>query len=734
MKPILTQEEKKRQFTIDISIVLLSLLVIACVIWSLRNLALGTHDDILDVLDIRNSTLLGYLSDVISKTLMRGRISLVQLLARIPFYFVLKSNNQLLYSAITYIPIIINVLFFGYIIGKRINKYLGFLIPVFFFTLVQVDSNHNLMVSYPMFFQIGFFMFLVGLEIFLKYSEKKKERYLWISALFMFDSLSAYESFVLYFLVFAIIALFRNYSIVNDKKRLNIKKLFWEIKYHLAAIIIYLVFYMICRKLGNINYDGATIASEFNLFTILKTMFTFSFSLFPLSEFFRSGALGSFTWSVVGIRIIVKAIVATIAVGLVLLKSEKIKLRWLLYIVIISFIACVVYCIPHAITPKYQDWVVNRGVTGFVPSFFCYFWIVLVLCAIGIYLCNLNKKLKIFIVAVLSILMFFGSIFTDYSNITTIESKGSDTIRYKMFDRMCASSFYGELEDDAAIYVEGYSGIHNNIQTLGEYGETYCGKKYHYSKDINDVMKYNHKYFMWYDFGTQSIYLARMTDRDIGNEVFILSYSDSESLNTFYANKVPIISLVYLNGTLEGNFDFSIILPVKSQKNGICITSDNIFLNSCKITNNNQVKDIEPSDSIYGQSISLSQETPYVWFGDGWLPKEDWGRWSNEKNSSLLIILPDTNGKSVQVNMDANVLHQAGGLGVKISCDNEVLYQNNIMNSGTISFIIPNRCIDKCHADLEIDIANPKSPADLGLSTDARELGIGVKDITIGLK
>ncbi len=506
----------------------LIMVVILVVVYSLRNVALTTHDDLGAYLKIKSLTFSDFMSDTITKMLERGRISPIQVLGNMLQYVVYSSSSQFLYVLLMYIPILINVIFFGYIAGKKINKYLGVLIPLIFFTFIQIDRNHNLMIAYPLLFQLGLTTFLIGLYTFIQYQTKRKERYLWISALCMFDSFSAYESFVTYFAVFFLLSVIYNTSFADKKLHFGFKDFFKQIKYHLIAVFLYFAIYLSFRFFGQFNYGGATIdPASFNLGLAFKTLFRFSFSLFPIREFFQDGYYTAFTWSQVGIRLIVKAVAATAALCIILIKSSKIDLRKLIIITVVSFVAAVVFCIPHSLTPQYQNWV-SLGVSGFAPSYFCYYWIVFPLSAIGIYISNAFKKLKPVVIILLCLVIFFGSIATDFTNGATIAEKQRDTVRYKMFDRLVASPYYASLEDGAAIYVEGYVGIHMQLSTLGDYGRIYSSKNYHYSNDISDVMAYKDKYFLWYDQATESIYLAKMKEAGIGDEVFAMSYSDSQ--------------------------------------------------------------------------------------------------------------------------------------------------------------------------------------------------------------
>lgn len=566
----------RKSFYGDLWISAMTFAVIGCVVWSLRNVALGTHDDLNNYIKIKELSINEYMSNTLISMLTRGRFSVTMILTNIAFYYFTKSSSHIIYLIIMYLPIIFNVYIFAYIVGKRYNKYLGLAIPLFFFTFIQVDIYHNLMVSYPLFFHVGFFMFLIGLELYIKYYEKNIKYYLWVSAIFMFDSFSTYESFVTYIMVFIIISMYYNYDSLKVSKKEYIKTNIDKLKYHLIAVLIYIAIYIICRKIWNFNYGGAIIdTNSFNARLALKTLFTFSFSLFPLREFFTGDLADRLNVSQIGLRMLVKASAASLAMGIILIKSTKIKYNIFIPIISISFVASIVFCIPHALTPQYQTWV-NAGTTGFVPSYFSYFWLVLIICAISINAINKINKLKIPVTILVMICIIFGSFMTDFSNSETIKVKQADTIRYKMFERLVQSSFYSNIEEDAAIYVVNYIGIHYRLESLGEYGSLYSGKIYNYSNKIDEVMKSKNRYYMAYSYNDQCIYMCKMTSYMVSDTIFIIS--NDNSIKRLLATKKSQVDDDKLSEELKREFNYMYLSQPIDFRDGVIITVEDLDL------------------------------------------------------------------------------------------------------------------------------------------------------------
>lgn len=708
--------------------------IIICVVYGLKNIALGTHDDINMFVDIHANSLKEYLSLTISNSLARGRISPIQIIANIILYGVMLTKSQLLYTMLMYIPVIVNVLFFAYIIAKRFGKYFGLFIPVFFFALVQVDAYHNLMISYPLCIQTGLFMFMLGVELFLRYPDKQKKALLLLSALCMFDSFSAYESFVSFYAVFFIIALFKNIESVDNRNSFNWVKFLEQMSVHTVAVLLYITMYLICRHFSNLSYGGATIdATSFSLSLAIKTLFTFAFSLFPLREFVANFSFNTFSVSAITLRMGFKAVCVGIASWMILYKSKKIQTKHMICLAVTGFIACIVFCIPHSLTPQYQYWV-SIGVQGFVPSFISYFGIVLILCTIGLYLLNsFHKQKKVFVI-VLSIMMSCGSLCTDISNQPTINSKTNDTLRYVMFDKLVQTDYYASLENDAAIYTSDYTGIHNVIASLGDYGKIYCGKDYYFTNDFNDVNQFENKYILKYDNNSGCIILSKINGDGISNEIYIIKNSTSSDQEYFYAVKYPGLTEVCENGIERGLFDTVISIPISSVNDGVLIKGNSIFYNTAIITSSQPQNQTE---FAWDQEISVSEDNVpyYIQFLDGWYSGENWGRWSQGYNSGILFLFPNSNGRDINVKMSIDTIPQPDGLNLEIYSQDHLLYKGIVSDEHTfISFTIDEEYINEdgvCNLQLYYD--NAVSPNDIGLSTDDRILGIGIKQISFSL-
>ncbi|OVZ83532.1 hypothetical protein CBW54_16000 [Yersinia kristensenii] len=114
--------------------------------------------------------------------------------------------------------------------------------------------------------------------------------------------------------------------------------------------------------------------------------------------------------------------------------------------------------------------------------------------------------------------------------------------------------------------------------------------------------------------------------------------------------------------------------------------------------------------------------------GNGWGQRESWGVWSEGNIATIYIPCQDKQffSKSKKLTLSLTV-QSFSTQNIKFSANRNILWQGDILGSPTnISFPIS---LDMCKNDelnIIIDISNPVSPKELGLSEDTRKLGIGL--------
>lgn len=117
-------------------------------------------------------------------------------------------------------------------------------------------------------------------------------------------------------------------------------------------------------------------------------------------------------------------------------------------------------------------------------------------------------------------------------------------------------------------------------------------------------------------------------------------------------------------------------------------------------------------------------------FGDGWHRVEDWGVWGMGDRHELLLWLPhDVGPRPIELQMDVMVmLTEDSKPEVVCVVADRVVHQRSFAGSEeTVVFAIPAGSSNAEFVSVVFNFPRPICPAKLGISTDMRELGLGVK-------
>lgn len=123
----------------------------------------------------------------------------------------------------------------------------------------------------------------------------------------------------------------------------------------------------------------------------------------------------------------------------------------------------------------------------------------------------------------------------------------------------------------------------------------------------------------------------------------------------------------------------------------------------------------------------------------GWAIAESWGIWSEEDTATLLLHMTDTpTGQDLILQLEGHafVAEKHPTQQIEVSINDQVLaniqynYQDN---NGIRTITVPQTLwqISKQQLLLRFRIKDPQSPAELGMSTDGRKLGLGLVALTL---
>lgn len=362
-----------------------------------------------------------------------------------------------------------------YLLLKRISgKQMGLLGFMLFFSLGQLQSSfqHNLFVAYIGCHQIAIGILLLALESYLAFMDTKSKRHLFVSAVLLLFCTMLYEAFVLFSISFFLLSCYHHAKEKGAKKIFNI---FWDLRLHILLEALFLAAYFIWQHFYPSQYSGAMVGST-SVLDSLRAIFVYATGYFPLRTAYR-------IWRWLGIRntFSIGKLLVSILIGsagvLIIKKSESKKRVGLLAILGITGVFLPV--LMHGLTSKYIDWL-DQGIYSYVPSFYSYFFILMVIVTIVFFLYQLlstNRLLK-WIYLVLVFLAITGSSYvTQIGNEALVPDYVTNLKRYEAFDEAVSSEEFAQIPEGAVVFAPDYIGVHYSLQSLSDYGRSYSGKE-----------------------------------------------------------------------------------------------------------------------------------------------------------------------------------------------------------------------------------------------------------------
>ncbi len=124
-----------------------------------------------------------------------------------------------------------------------------------------------------------------------------------------------------------------------------------------------------------------------------------------------------------------------------------------------------------------------------------------------------------------------------------------------------------------------------------------------------------------------------------------------------------------------------------------------------------------------------------VLFDAGWSAQEDWGRWTDSANASLVMkVAPGVKGVKLVVSHMFIPANETLDMTILVN-GIEVLSESYTQPISEIDIPLPQEVVNNLANDniinIELQMPNVKSPKELGLSDDSRKLGVGLKEVKI---
>ena len=469
--------------------------------------------------------------------LRRGRVGLIFPLICTVRHYINSTGNYTLIWLLQYVPVVAVICYIASVVKKRIGTAASCLFLMITAVFLQIDTCHNLLVCYPLDFCAALFfsvkavdLFISGTDNYLKFGYKAKTAVMLILSAFCFYiSLESYESFIVATFSMFLIVLFKLKSSEGTlKKKIKDGAVLLSLPFFVSVIYL-IVWYILSQKVYSL-VDEVYITDEFSTKGFLLTWATFSTDLFPFRRYITYKALHNHTeWfgfaeffkdplniigaivSLIGTFSVTRYVIKNIES----LKSKTISIR---LCACISFAFAVLFPLSHALLPRYQSWVVNDKVQGYVPSFICYLsWTLFIACILILIMLRADfskNSITVIFAAALTVISVFGFTVTSLTSNKYIKALEEDSMKAQVFCMMSSEADFGDAQ---IVYTDSFDGLHGQLQNDTSLMDFESGTDVTLTNNPDDLGE-GDLYFHVYDNG---VGILTAVDDDLNPEGFI---------------------------------------------------------------------------------------------------------------------------------------------------------------------------------------------------------------------
>ncbi len=316
-------------------------------------------------------------------------------------------DSPLYFSTLYILPIALCFVAFAQLINKLFNNSnITLLSSLLLISTFQIMGFHSSTTSYPFYFTSALAMILFSFSLMISYYNSNKKFYLFLSSYLMFIASNYYETFLIYYLVFPVLAFWKR---GNDNKPLKqtLLSVFKDLIPYIIFGAMYLIAYFGFKHYNPPQYAGLQIAENLSPTGILDTIYNLTLYALPLQVYFDyKHLITTPLFSLTNMLFFVSSLLIAILTYISLIRNTKIKSKTL----IILFLTGILFAfLPQsfiAITKKYY----LQGLTNYVPTFFSFFAYTISLISIILLIKNLLEKyplIKKTYILIISLLVFF---------------------------------------------------------------------------------------------------------------------------------------------------------------------------------------------------------------------------------------------------------------------------------------------------------------------------------------
>ncbi|MBP0967988.1 MAG: hypothetical protein J5722_10155, partial [Oscillospiraceae bacterium] len=326
-----------------------------------------------------------------------------------------------------------------------------------------LNANHNLLIAYACCHQLPIGLLFLSMLFFGRRIRSGKKRHTVLSCLFLLLSCMIYEAFAASLLIFAVWAL--TVTETDGGYFAFLRKAAVKMLPQTGTAFAYCMVYFGWQLIYPPSYSGtALVLSE--PFVSLAVLSRYSTSLLPSSELMRLGTAEQLTVFRFCGHLLHPAAwlcaVLTAASVFLLLPRLRTDAKTLRRTLLLSGIGIPVPCLLVSFTEKYIEWY-RCGTTGYLPSFYSYFFAVVFLTAAGtaLYQTAGGRFQKHTVRIVLTVLACGMTLAANSLNDMWKPFFENQLKHYRSFDQTVSGAPFTECSSSWQVYAPDYRSINN---------------------------------------------------------------------------------------------------------------------------------------------------------------------------------------------------------------------------------------------------------------------------------
>lgn len=432
------------------------------------------------------------------------------------FYYVPYLFDSFVWAKfIQYTSLLACYLLFTYLVIRIFkSQRLGALTLLLLIFNTAIDSGRFCPpIAFNFYFHFSFLLFMLGVLLFLNYTERKGYWRVIVSAILFFCTYLFYETYLIFAILFCIYILVRNWKQFGFTGMLKNKQFYQELIPFFIVSVAYVGCYVgyrqyLMQTIPDYHlYEGAALSANFSLshfFTIINkcTFYTIPGKIYDLDKAFvaeNSLFIGGhydnlfFILTHASAVAYINALIQCGILWFLIRKADFQQLSWKKILIGVGT-ALIFALSAHtliAVADKYNaDW--YRWMKAYVTTFYSYFGMMLVLALIIVITLKVSKKdfIRRIITIIWCVLLFCFSVLNTYTNEHL--SRAWEKIQSQMttIQQIAQDGFFEKIPENAIIYTEALhhtsylvNSISDNTKDFEDNIKLRAGKKFNFTRN-----------------------------------------------------------------------------------------------------------------------------------------------------------------------------------------------------------------------------------------------------------